>query len=198
MEGAAIMKFAQPIKEIKQLNNMKRYLADQSPRDALLFAIGIASSLRVSDILKLKVGDFFIHPKKLRQLIELNEQKTGKYKAFPITANLEKALFDYAKQYDVTNPDLFLFRSKRSTSENKAISRMQVNNILAHAADQCGIEGRISSHSMRKTFAYHAYRNGVSLDTLCIILNHRNTNETKLYLSIQQEDLTDIYKTLNL
>lgn len=191
------MKFAQPIKDKKQLNNMKRYLADQSPRDALLFAIGIASSLRVSDILKLKVGDFFISPKRLRQLIELNEQKTGKYKAFPITANLEKALFDYAKEFDVTDPELYLFRSKRSDI-NKPISRMQVNNILAHAADQCGIEGRISSHSMRKTFAYHAYRNGVSLDTLCIILNHRNTNETKLYLSIQQEDLTDIYKTLNL
>lgn len=83
--GGKLVELVQPIREKKQIEAMKRQLRgnDSGLRDLCLFVLGINSGLRVSDLLKLTVGDVVDGAGKVRDRITLREQKTGKSKSFP-------------------------------------------------------------------------------------------------------------------
>ncbi|MEI0738823.1 tyrosine-type recombinase/integrase [Paenibacillus sp. JTLBN-2024] len=100
------MKMVYPIRDKKQVEVVKSYLKSKSLRNYLMFQIGISSALRISDILSLKVQHVWSN-RKPTDYIEVNEKKTGKYKRFPITPNLSKAIKEYAAENDMSDPDLF-------------------------------------------------------------------------------------------
>ncbi|WFP05501.1 site-specific integrase (plasmid) [Bacillus velezensis] len=189
------MNMVSPIRDIKQLELLKMYLREKSKRDNLMFMVGISSALRISDILKLKVKDIW-DGKMPKDFIYLHEEKTGKYKRFPITENLEKAIIDYMKEYN-PKQESYLFFS-RNGNGNKPISRQQAAYILSSAADFVGIKEPISTHSMRKTWGYWAYKRGHSLALIMEALNHSSIGMTKKYLGITQEDLDGVYRDMNL
>lgn len=66
---------------------MEKLLEKQSKRDHLLFVFGINCGLRISDILRLNVGDV-----RNKTHIQIIEKKTGKFKKFPINAKLQPLL----------------------------------------------------------------------------------------------------------
>jgi len=189
------MKVVYPLREKKQVELVKSYLKSKSVRNYLMFQVGISSALRISDILSLKVEHIW-NNKRPTDFIELNEKKTGKYKRFPVTPNLQKAIKEYAAVYDVSDPELYLFRSREG--ENKPITRQQAYRILDHACDMCGVKEKFGSHGLRKSWGFHAFKSGISLDYISIALNHRSIAETKRYLGLLQEDLDDIYLQVNL
>ena len=56
------MKFVEPIRDRKKISQIKNLLrGNENYRDLLLFVLGINSALRISDLLQLKVGDFFVN-----------------------------------------------------------------------------------------------------------------------------------------
>ncbi|MEH7076225.1 site-specific integrase [Neobacillus drentensis] len=183
-----------PIREKKQLEAVKGYLRGRNKRDFLLFMVGISSALRISDILRLKVKDVW-NGKKPVEYVDLHEKKTGKYKRFPVTPNLNKAIKEYMAEYN-GNPDDYLFVSR--VGKNKPISRQYANMMLNEACDMVGITEPFGSHGMRKTWGYWAFKGGISLDYVSIALNHRSIAETKRYLGLLQEDLDNIYLQVNL
>lgn len=187
------MNMVSPIRNKKQLDLLKMYLRSKSKRDYLMFMVGISSALRISDILKLKVKDIW-DGKMCKEFIYLHEEKTGKYKRFPITENLEKAIIDYMEEYN-PKQESYLFFSRIG---NKPITRQQAANILSSAADFVGIKEPVSTHSMRKTWGYWAYKRGYSLALIMEALNHSSIAMTKKYLGITQEDLDDVYRGMNL
>ena len=73
----------EPIRDKGKIEIVKRILKEHGSCDYLLFLMRINKGSRISDILKLKVSDV-----KNKKYIELIEQKTGKYKRFPITKAL--------------------------------------------------------------------------------------------------------------
>ncbi|WP_047979717.1 site-specific integrase [Ornithinibacillus contaminans] len=189
------MKVVQPIRDLKQLEAVKGYLRGKNKRDYLLFMVGISSALRISDILTLKVKHVW-NGKKVNESIEINEKKTGKYKRFPITKNLTKAINEYMKEYSNKNQDDYLFTSRKGI--NQPISRQYAASMLNTACDMVGINERFSTHGMRKTWGYWAFQKGISLDYICIALNHSSVAETKRYLGILQADLDNLYLEVNL
>lgn len=188
------MNTVNPIRDKKQLEAMKSFLKGRSTRDYLMFMIGISSALRISDILQLKVKDVW-DAKRPVELITLKEKKTGKTKRFPITKNSNKAITLFMREYDYNQED-FLFQSRKGN--NKVITRQRAATILSEAADYIGIKEPISTHSMRKTWGYWAYKSGVNIALIMEALNHSSIANTRKYLGITQEDLNDVYLSLNL
>lgn len=188
------MNTVSPIKDKKQLEAMKCFLKARSTRNYLLLMVGISSALRVSDIIRLKVRDIW-DGKKTTEFIMLNEKKTGKPKRFPITKNLNKAIIEFMKEYSMEQ-DEYIFQSRKGI--NKPISRQQAAFILSEAAEYVGIKEPISTHSMRKSWGYWAYKSGVSLALIMEALNHSSIANTRKYLGITQEDLDNVYMSLNL
>ena len=80
------MNFVQPIRDPEQIQQLKEYFKEKSLRNYILFIMGINTGLRISDILKLKVGDV------KGSHISMREKKTGKQKRIQITASLKGSL----------------------------------------------------------------------------------------------------------
>lgn len=188
------MQFVQPIRDRKKIDLMKKVLKAQNLRDYVLFVLGINSGLRVSDLLNLQVDDVIDEKGKIRDRISLREKKTGKPKNFPLGKSSQKALQEYfsSSTLDRTDP---LFPSKRG---NGPIGRVQAYRIINSVARGVGIDEKIGTHTLRKTFGYHAYKMGMDLSVIQKLLNHSSPSITLAYIGITQDDLDDVYLNLNL
>ncbi|WP_279146115.1 MULTISPECIES: tyrosine-type recombinase/integrase [Clostridium] len=201
------MKSVEPIRDLKTIKNMRAVLKSQSTRNELLFILGINVGLRISDILKLKFGDIvnFKNMKVLDHVI-IKEKKTGKTKKFYIGSIVKKLIENYIKELGEVSSEDYIFKSNKG--ENKPISRQHAWFILNTAAEIIGlvqrdefgriIQGEIGTHTMRKTFGYHAYKNGTSLELLMDIFNHSCKSETLRYIGITEEEKRMVYLKSNL
>lgn len=187
----------EPIRDPKKIELMKKILRDGpfGERNHLLFVLGINSGLRISDLLKLTVGDVVDDKGKVRPHIALYEKKTGKHKKFAIGKASAKVILDYIKTIEPADPETFLFRSRKGAC---AISRVQAWEILSNAAKEAGIADQIGTHTLRKTFGYHARKAGVGIEMLQSIFNHASPAVTKRYIGITQDEIDDVYINLNL
>jgi len=192
------MDTVQPIRDISKVEAMKKVLLgdkNNGTRNHLLFVLGINSGLRISDLLNLTIGDVINKHGKTRLSVAIREQKTGKGKSFPLNINAAKAVSLHVKtilQNDLIAP---LFASRKG---NGPISRIQAWEILNRAAKDVGITDAIGTHSLRKTFGYHAFRSGVGIERLQAILNHSSPAITLRYIGITQDDINNVYLNLNL
>ena len=196
------MNLAQPIKKTRDLENFKNYYKEIKPnyRNRLLIILGLNTALRISDILSLKWNDTYDFEKKeYKNHIIITEQKTGKMSQIYINSNVLDALKDskgYLEQRNqVITSNTYLFNH---SNKNVPITRSQAFRIVKEAADYYSISGVISCHSLRKTFGYHAWKQGASPALLVTIFNHSSFNITKRYLGIEQDDKDRIFKKIKL
>ena len=83
--------------------------------------------------------------------VAVTESKTGKTKLVVLNRTIIAALTIYlfaAKQGE------YLIKSRKGG----AISRIQAYRIIRAAAEALGFRSRVSCHSLRKTFGYHAWQ----------------------------------------
>lgn len=187
------MNFVQPIRDIGKIDAMKKILRGTSLRDYALFVLGINSGLRISDLLALTVADV-ADEKGIRDRISLKEKKTSKTKDFPVGSTARKALKEYLDTREA-NPAAPLFLSRKSGA---AIQRVQAYKILNRAARAIGIPDKIGTHTLRKTFGFHAYKAGRDLSMITKLLNHSSPAITLAYIGITRDDMDEVYLTLNL
>lgn len=176
---------------------MKKILKATNLRDYCLFTLGINSGLRISDLLNLKINDVIDRLGKIQERISLREKKTNKAKDFPISDVAGKAIIEYLKTriYELDEP---LFISQKQKNGKLPLQRQQAHKIIHDAAKAIGIKDNIGTHTLRKTFGYHAYKSGVPVEKIQKLFNHSTPGITLRYIGITQEDLDTIYLNLNL
>lgn len=202
------MNVVEPIRDIKIIKNIRTVLKGQSVRNELLFILGINVGLRISDILKLKLSDL-VKPnrKTVKEYVTIIEKKTSKTKKFYLGDIVVKLIENYLKEYSELDLDSYVFKSRKGT--NSPITRQQAYRILNDAAEVVGIierdpntgiiiSGEIGTHTLRKTFGYHAYQNGTSLELLMDIFNHSSKSQTLRYIGITEEQKKEVYMQSNL
>lgn len=193
------MEFVQPIRERKKVEAMRKYLRGSNLRDYCLFVLGVNSGLRVSDLLNLDVGDVIDNKGVLKDRITFRELKTKNTRNnreinFPISDTAKRALTEYlaTRNYELDEP-LFMSRKKGAP-----LQRAQAWKVINDAAKAVGITDRIGTHTLRKTFAYHAYQAGVDIIQIQQLLGHKSPSITLAYMGITQEQLDQVYLNLNL
>lgn len=187
------MEYVDPIKDIESINAIKDMLKKQSQRDLLLFVFGINTGIRVSDLLSLKVKDIW-DGNKIKEFLYLHDTKSGKLKAFYLNNRVQIELKNYLDSFNFKESD-YLFKSKK---DDKPITRQQAYRIINHAAKEVGIEGKIGTHTLRKTFGYHAYQKGIAISILMGIYNHQSPAETMRYIGIDENEKHKIKVDVNL
>lgn len=193
-EGLILIE-VEPIKNKKQIEAMKKILKGGSIRNYCLFVLGINIGLRVSDLLNLRVKDV-IDNYRVKEYITVKERKTSKTRVFSINKNAKQAIQDLVSCYRKPDPNSFLFKSRQGI--NKPITRVQAWQILNDAANGIGLNQKIGTHTLKKTFGYWAYKQGIDITLLQKIFNHSSPSITLRYIGITQEDINEVYINLNL
>ncbi len=188
------MKAVEPIRDPKQINTMKKYLRGKNIRDYALFVVGINVALRISDLLELKWGDV-LDGKNFRVII-LKEGKTHKIRNIKLNRTSKKALEELLETLDTYCMEDYIFKSREGN--NEPITRQQAFYILRDAAKAVGIKEKVGTHTLRKTWGYHAWKAGYNPALIMETLNHNSLGVTKRYLGIRQDDINDLYDGLNI
>lgn len=182
------MNRVQPIRDKEMIRDIFDYLKEKNMRDAVMFATGVYTGLRISDILKLKVRDV-----REKDYIYIREQKTRKERRITINRFLKKMYKEYiAGKRDYES----LFSGK--VQVNRPISRQRAYRILADAGEHFGIMDGIGTHTMRKTFGYHYYQKTKDVATLMEIFNHDHESITLRYIGITQDTISKVYEDIDL
>lgn len=187
MKGGTIMRRVEPIRDTDDIERLKDYLRSRSERNYVLVMCGLYSGLRISDIVPLKVRDV------VGSRIEVIEKKTGKVKPFAINPELRKALKQYIQNNELRDYD-YLFPSRKKQNINGVrithIGRVAAYQIFKAAAEHIGLVN-IGTHSMRKTFGYHFYKQTQNIVLLMNLFNHASPDITLIYIGYKQDELDD-------
>lgn len=175
------MNIVEPIKDKAKLKKVEEILEKQNWRNLLLFIMGINTGLRVSDILALDVEDV-----KNKDYVSIIEKKTGKRKRFPLNDKV-KRIVDYVTYRKKLSEPLF------KTSHKKRMDRTNAYRIINQVCKQAGIDSCIGTHTLRKTFGYHHYRQFKDVVILQKIFNHSTPQITLRYIGVEQDEIDRSY-----
>jgi len=162
----------------------------------LLFAIGVFTGLRISDLLQLRFRQF-----EENDILTIQEKKTKKTRRIKINQDLKEIVSRIKVKMDITNPDQFIFLNRYGT---KPIDQSWVNVNLKRICKKYGVEvdGNISSHMFRKTLGNRVLRmnnySGEAVILLMDLFGHSSPAITKKYLGIREKEILDVYDSLRL
>lgn len=202
---------ADPLRNVEDIHAIGKYLLTHGnvrnrQRNYTLYICGITLGLRVSDLVRLKIGDVYdIQQGTVREHARIINKKTYKKTTDLITPLAAKAiaiLIDEIRtaQSGVLDAEWPLFQSQkwcRAGGMTKHLSEDQVYTMLKNAAKECGVRGHVSTHTLRKTFGYTAnnalIHSGLPANQVMEIMqykyNHSDQATTMRYLGIQQDNV---------
>lgn len=172
-------------------------------RNKLLFLIGINIGIRASDIVNLKWNFFFKNMDcDMNNKYTIQPKKTKKYKKFVtlyFNNAIKKAVLLYVQKYPFENLDDYIFVGKKG---NEPILPKTVLKIVKQIAKEAGIEQNIGSHSLRKTWGYWCWHTADDKEKALVILQqcfgHSSTKTTAKYIGLLDEEVENMYKSINL
>lgn len=176
------------------LNLVRRLFKDGDYRMSLLIGCGAFFGLRISDLLSLKWNmlidcDSF----------QLIEKKTGKKRTIRINSDFQKHIKDCYSALKIKDSNQYCFISRKKTVYS--IQRINVKFKEIRSKYNLKIE-HISSHSLRKTMGRRVVEmagenSEMALIKLSELFNHSSPQITRRYLGIRQEELMEVYESLN-
>ena len=178
--------------DVKAIYN--RFIKYNMKREAELFIIGCNVALRIGDLLQLKFDDIdrIVDNNSGKDIgrVELVEKKTRKGKV--LTFN--NAAIQAVDRLKALNPEhQYLFqRSIRKGVEAGPISRQYYSKKLLEVSESLSLNYRVNTHSMRKTFGYHAYKQGTDINVLQRLFNHSSVRETFEYIGITSDSVKEV------
>ena len=187
-----------PIREKEDLKKFIGYYKNErpNPRNHALIVLGLHTALRISDVLSLRWESVYDFDKNcFKTHLFLKEKKTGKNTMIALNTQAQESLQCFIDTRAVTPKD-FIFT--KNTNYSKPLDRTQAYRIISTAAKEALHMEHISCHSLRKTFGYHAWRQGTPPALLMDIYNHSSYQVTKKYLGIEQDEKDDVFMNINI
>ena len=189
--------FGRKLPAFLSLDEVDRLLAapgQSSPRgmrDSAMLETLYASGLRVSELVKLRLGDInfeagylvaFGKGKKQR-IVPLGETAIAMLRLY-----LETARQQFLKIGDRPSDDaMFLTRLGRT------MTRQAFWKILGAHARAAGITKAISPHKLRHSFATHLVERGADLRSVQAMLGHADIGTTEIYTHMSRAHLRNVY-----
>lgn len=195
------MNFVEPIRDRKKIAQIKNLLRGQKRfRDLLLFVVGINTALRISDLLQLKISHFVDEQGRIKRRFWISERKRGKRHEIVLNTSIRETLAEYLDAYSgiEENENNYVFFSTIKKDFSSPIKRGQAWKFITSICQEVGLSGNFGTHSLRKTWGYHARMSGVDLALIMHKLNHESIAYTKRYLGITNDELEAVVQRLNL
>ena len=177
----------EPIRDKQDIQNIEDWFMSKGwEKYAIIFKFGVMSGLRISDILAFKVKEVYHQSR-----VIIREQKTGKIKEFPLQPCLQNMLNEFCEGRD---GEEWLFEGRM----HKKLERSQVYRRIKDACEALKIQANVGTHTLRKTFGYHFYKQFNRVVPLQEIFNHETPGVTLRYIGVTQDEMNDYYLRFNL
>ena len=186
------MKGARPLSNDEILLVSEQFSGTYSVRNRSLFLLGVSVGGRISELLALTIGDVWQNHQPVSDLLFEKGIVKGKENArmVPVNADGRKAISDliewHQAQYGTLDPERPLFVSRKHQA---ALSRSQAHRVLEAAFEKAGLNGKLATHSLRKTFAQRCYDQSGDIFQVKELLGHRSVETTKAYIGISYSKL---------
>lgn len=202
---------AEPIKDMDDIIRVSQFLIRQKRyRDNMLFIVGINFGLRVSDLRILRFSHIINDDCAFRDRFAILEKKTRNTRKHKrnryITINT--AVVEAVTLYLENTPNIrlsdYMFRSEsnRGVNSNNPLTIKSIDRILKGIAKDLGLGNKMSTHSLRKSFAYHQMvmsgNDPRKLLLLQKMFGHSSAAQTLDYIGITSEEIDEAYRRLNL
>lgn len=203
---------ADPVKKEEDIARIVDYLTEQKRyRDKMLFVMGINFGLRISDLLSLRFGHIINEDMSFKETFEILEKKTkntrkrSKNRYVVINDIVVDVVTEYIQHSSRTiNLSDYIFQSQSNHGSgcNRPLHRVSCDRILKGIGVDLNLPYHMSTHLLRKTFAYHFLKehgfNGRALMLLQYTLGHKTIQQTLDYAGITKEEIIASNKNLNL
>ena len=162
-------------------------------RNRELFMIGVSTGGRISELLSLCIGDVYQNQKPVGDLLYGKSiVKGGEVsRTVPVNADGRRAIDAlvnwHRRHYRSVASKRPLFRS-RHKSGTVALHRQTAHDILKNAFIEAGLNGKLATHSLRKSFAQRLYDKTGDIYLVQALLGHRNIATTQNYLGVNYAD----------
>jgi len=156
-------------------------------RNRSLFMLGVSVGGRISELLALTIGDVWQNRQPVTDLLfERRIVKGGEVsRTIPVNSDGRKAVSEliawHRQRYGKLNPRRPLFPSRKFGS---ALGRTQAHRICVSAFNGAGLNGKLATHSLRKTFAQRIYDASGDIFLVKELLGHKSVETTKQYLGV--------------
>jgi len=159
-------------------------------RNRSLFMLGVSCGARISELLALKVGDVWQNSKPVTDIHFSKHIVKGKEHArsVPLNADGRTAIGQLIVWYEnrftelsYIDPDAPLFQSRIGT---KPLTRKGAADVLRVAFEKAGLNGKLATHSLRKSFAQRLYNITGDIFIIKEMLGHQSTTTTQKYLGV--------------
>lgn len=147
-----------------------QFLRRLNYKHELICRVGLSTGLRVSDILRLTIGQVKIEKPTIK------EMKTGKSKRIYIPKKLRQELISYHAHNSHND---YIFYSESSSGH---LSRQAVWKAFKRASKSLHLKENIAPHSTRKSYACKLLKKGKNYTYIKDKLNHNNITDTLLYV----------------
>ena len=145
-----------------------------------------SSGLRIGELLKLRLEDIDSE----RMLVKIRSAKGFKDRYTILSAQLLPKLREY---YMVYGPKEYLFEGQNGGM----YSAKSVQNIVRRTAQLSGIKKKVTTHTLRHSFATHLVDNGTNLRHIQTLLGHNSSRTTEIYTHVSNMDLKNIQSPLD-
>jgi len=160
-------------------------------RDRAMLELLYATGLRVTELVSLDLDSISLDP---RSPSARCLGKGAKERSVPIHEQAMLALIGYLND---GRPRLVKHKKERALFVNRRGERLTRQGfwlILKQYAQEAGIEGSVTPHSLRHSFATHMLRGGAPLRSVQELLGHANISTTQVYTQITDEHVRRVYE----
>ena len=198
----------EPVKRRADVRRIREYFRKNYKHGglyALLWTCGCNLGLRAGDLRRLTYGQLCAE-----RPVTFAEEKNGTIRTLYINASIRAALEAYRAEQNLIfiSDGAFLFWGQKGCR----IEVKHMHRLIKDACAAIGLMGNYGSHTMRKTFGYHAYRRSRTEQNLRLVqeaYGHSRQRYTQIYTGVDKEmkpytegnprrSLEDLYMSLNL
>jgi integrase/recombinase XerD len=165
------------ISVIQQIGNIKH---------KAIVLLTYSAGLRLSEVVNLRIKD--IDSERMQVFVQQAKGRKDRYTS--LSKKVLPVLREYFMEY---KPKEWLFEG----AKGRRYSVSSVQTIVKDAYTKAGIKKKVSTHTLRHSFATHLLENGTDLRYIQNLLGHESSKTTELYTHITTKGFDQIQNPLD-